>query len=110
MIEKSNVERDLVSLHIPAMGGLDSINVFLQDYHEGQGQVTVVCYGQAWTAYFGAMGESDIRSFLLRIDEDYLVGKFLIQQFRLRAAENVRMERYLQRIVKRLKQFLSEEA
>lgn len=55
--------------------GLDAIHAFWMDVAPGAGYVTVICYGSAWTAYFGAMGGRTIRQFIADVDVDYLVTR-----------------------------------
>lgn len=56
----------------PALG---PIHVFWMDVSPNQGYVTIICYGRAWTAYFGGMPVLTIREFFAMADEDYLVNK-----------------------------------
>ena len=51
---------------------VDPIWVYVHDCAPGQGMVTVCCYGTAWTAYWGSMGNKTVREFLARCDPDYL--------------------------------------
>lgn len=60
---------------IDELRGLDRIHVYLQDVGVGQGHITIICYGKAWTVYFGAMGDLTIAGFFLRADVDYLLNK-----------------------------------
>lgn len=62
-------------IDIPAMNGLDPITVILRDFAREHGQIIVSCYGQAWTAYWAAMGDRDIRQFLLDCETGYIVNK-----------------------------------
>ncbi len=60
--------------------GLDPIVVFLETIGESSGRITVVCFGRAWSAYFGAMGKGyTIRRFLSLTDADYVAGKMELQ-------------------------------
>jgi len=52
---------------------LDAVAVIIEDLSEGAGRITITCFGQAWTAYFGAMGGKHISEFFCSCDEDYLV-------------------------------------
>lgn len=74
---------------------LDPIKVFFEDTAEGAGQITVTCYGSAWSAYFGAMGDRNIKQFALSASADYLAGAMLST---IRKATK-REEQYLKRIV-----------
>ena len=61
--------------------GLDPITVFLEDFAPGQGQITIVCWGEAWTHYWGAMGEkNDLMKFVSKCDNGYLMLKFMDRQ------------------------------
>lgn len=54
----------------------DPMNIFLQDFEPGQGRVVVECVGDAWAAYFNAMGKDrKIIDFLAELGEDYLAQK-----------------------------------
>jgi hypothetical protein len=54
----------------------DPITVFFQDFELGKGRVVFECYGQAWAAYWGAMGEKTVREFVKSTSVDYLENKF----------------------------------
>lgn len=60
---------------IPASNGLDEIHGFWMDVAPGKGYVTIICYGQAWTSYFGGMGDRTIREFFAECDTGYMVTK-----------------------------------
>ena len=64
-------------LRIPAQPGLDPITAYFEDYAAGQGRVTVACYGDAWTASWGAMGDCKVREFVASVDAGYLSAAFL---------------------------------
>lgn len=80
---------------------LDPITVVLRDIAPGVGEITVSCWGAAWTARFGAMPtEKDgrfmtVRSFCLVVSTAYLANR-MINQLHRRTVQN---ERYLLRIV-----------
>ena len=63
------------AVRIVGANGLDPIHVFWVNIEPGCGYVTAICYGAAWTAYFGAMGNSTIQQFFSEADVDYLVIK-----------------------------------
>lgn len=54
---------------------LDPVHVFLEDIGPRQGRITINCYGQSWTAYWGGMGDRTIAQFFQSCDEYYLAGK-----------------------------------
>jgi len=60
---------------------LDRITVYYHDFEPGKGQVTIVCYGEAWTAFWGAMGTRTILQFLTECDISYIVGRLMGAQF-----------------------------
>ncbi len=85
--------------------GLDPITVFYQDFEPGKGQITITCYGEAWTAYWGAMGKG-ILQFFKMADQGYLVNRLLGAQFQKRTKGH---ETYLGRIVDAIKEELKDE-
>lgn len=56
---------------------LDPILVVMQDLGAGVGRLLIECYGDAWTGYWGAMGERSIEQFLLSCSADYIAGTML---------------------------------
>lgn len=69
----SHVER----LLIEGIAGMDPLTVYLEDLGPGCGKITVSCYDETWTHYWGSMGKGqDIRSFFLSCDLSYIVNKF----------------------------------
>lgn len=91
-IEKRQAEY----ITITAAPRLDPVKVFLEDLKPGAGQITVTCYGSAWTCYFGAMGDRNIKTFAISVDADYLAASMLSTIQRATKTE----ERYLIRIIK----------
>lgn len=56
--------------------GLDPINVTLEDYDAGRGKIDIDVYGEAWSNYWGAMGEQyTISTFFQKCSVGYLIGK-----------------------------------
>lgn len=62
-------------MEITDVPGLDTIHVFWQNVEPGKGYVTIICYGSAWTAYFGGMSGKTIQQFFASVDVSYLVNK-----------------------------------
>lgn len=58
----------------PGKGSLDPINVILRDFG-GAGQIIVECYGDAWSHWFGAIGQETLRQFIADTNEHYLATK-----------------------------------
>lgn len=93
---------------IPASDGLDSIQVYWRDVGEGQGHVTITCWGCAWTCYFGGMSGKTTRQFFGAVSVDYMAGKLGNAQHLQQRRRDVA---YLERIVSAIrKKILSEVA
>ncbi len=62
--------------HIPESPGLDSITVYWEDFSPGRGQITITCFGSAWTSWFGGMtAQNTIKQFVAAVSVSYLVDK-----------------------------------
>jgi hypothetical protein len=77
---------DLIVIRDADGGRLDPITVLLRDVAPGSGQLIVECYGQAWSAWWGAMGERDLRTFVTDCHPAYISnrldpkgGKYLLR-------------------------------
>ena len=70
-IEKSEVTK----LTLTELKNLDLVNVFLEDYEHGKGKITIECYGKAWSAYWGGMGDRTISKFFCSANNGYIIGK-----------------------------------
>jgi len=83
---------------------LDPSTAFLEDFEPGQGQLTLVCWGRAWSHYWGAMGNgSTLSEFLRSASTEYIVGKLMLPyDVMLRRAEK-REEQWLGMLVNALK-------
>lgn len=85
---------------------LDPVDVYMQDFEKGKGQITITCYGSAWTIYFGAMGNKTIQEFFAEAGTDYLVNKLTDRSFQKCTKQH---EKYLTRIVNAVKEALKEK-
>ncbi len=92
----------VTAISIDEIKGLDRIHAYWQNVGPGQGYATIICYGKAWTVYFGAMGELSIEAFFLRADVDYLMNKMYDGP--------KRGEAYFERIITAVKEALAEQA
>lgn len=55
--------------------GLDVITAYVNDIAPGHGELTVTCYGLAWTCYWGAMGEDrTVRQFVAGTSPAYVAN------------------------------------
>ncbi|MFK5951029.1 MAG: hypothetical protein QM500_19930 [Methylococcales bacterium] len=55
---------------------VDPISVILEDLGPGKGKITVDCFGKAWTAYWGGMGDRTLAEFFCSCDDCYIAGYF----------------------------------
>jgi hypothetical protein len=77
--------------------GLDPVLVIIQDFGRGAGRIVLECYGQAWSSYWGAMGDRTIRQFFMSVGVDYLVNSLWPPANR--TVRKAYREDYLRRIV-----------
>ncbi len=53
--------------------GLDPITVYIENYRPGASRMTVQCYAQAWTAYWGSHGpETTLEEFVCGSSDQYI--------------------------------------
>ncbi len=69
-VEKTTVTKIVIS----GAKSLDPVHVFLEDVGPAQGRITINCYTDSWTAYWGGMGERTIEQFFCSCDEHYLAN------------------------------------
>lgn len=86
--------------------GLDPIHVFWQNLDPGQGYCTILCYGSAWTVYFGGMGACTIQKFFADASTQYLVEKMVAER---RVKFQKQAEGYLRRVIDAVKKYLNGE-
>lgn len=71
--------------------GLDPVTVVLQDLGRGRGRMLIECWGNAYSAYWGAMGEQTIGQFVSGCSLDYLVSKLIPTDRRVLKREEKRL-------------------
>ncbi len=91
---------------IPESALLDSVVVFWRNHAPGKGDVTVTCWGMAWTSYFGSMGDLTIQQFFTKADTSYLVNKLAGGQHLKRSK---RWDGYLSRVIEAIKASLKTD-
>jgi hypothetical protein len=82
-VEESTVKKVVISEIV----GLDPITVFLEDigarkhkvegapdHTSRQGKITIECWGESWSAYWGGMGDRTVAQFVDSCNVDYLAG------------------------------------
>lgn len=90
---------------------LDPIDVIFLDHSPGRGRIIVRVYSQAWTAWWGAMGDHHtVRTFVLQATAEYVAGALLqgcsdLQRARARKLQEV----YVERIVRAIQDALRAE-
>lgn len=85
--------------------GLDPIAVYVEQYGPTASRMTVQCYEQAWTTYWGAHGDDGLESFVMDCNDTYVVDNLrwgtdrdkLLKQYRNHDRD------YLVEIVKAIK-------
>lgn len=95
--------------HTEQQGELDPVTAFLEDFAPGQGQLTLVCWGRAWSHYWGAMGDGDLRWFILGCSTGYLVEKLMLPYDVMLKRSEKREEKRLSQIVEALKVQLKDQ-
>lgn len=87
-------------IRIPARNNLDPISVFVQDQAAGRGRIVVTCYGNAWQAFWGAMGDRTVLEFVAQCDADYVAGNMISgRQTRMTKAERAYTERIATEVI-----------
>ncbi len=60
------------TLRITEVRGLDPITVMLENFEPGKGKITIECFGESWSASWGAMSGDTVQQFVCRTDDHYL--------------------------------------
>jgi hypothetical protein len=94
-IEKQRVEM----MTIKDVRGLDAVRVIAEDLGDRQGRITVICFGQAWHAYWGAMWSDSVKEFVGKCEVEYVVSNLLSGTPGLKKVDERNREAYLRRIV-----------
>jgi hypothetical protein len=84
---------------------MSKINVVFIDHAPRKGEIILTCYGHAWTASFDAMPFDSMFEFFMKAPEGYMEVNLSVIQFQLLKSEQARMERYLSRIVRAVREF-----
>lgn len=83
------------------------ITVFWQDFGPNRGQVTIFCWGSAWTCFFGGMGSSSIKEFFAGCSTSYLVDKLRITRWLKSSKAH---DQYLGRLIDAVQRKIQAEA
>jgi len=71
-VEQSKITK----LYITKVPNLDPITIYLEDLPPKRGKITIECYGEAWSYYWGSTGSKSIMDFFVNCDNHYLSEKF----------------------------------
>lgn len=106
-VERSGTAK-VQKVFVTEIPSLDPVTVYFDDIREHVGQITVICFGEAWTAYFGAMPKEDltVESFFRTADSHYMTNALIRAQFTKQTKQH---EKYLMRIVEAVRQALNQE-
>lgn len=90
--------------------GLDPITVYVEEYRPGSSRITVQCYAQAWTAYWGAHGARPVERFVASADADYVADGLVWGNNGLMLKSREKHHRaYLLRIVRAMQDHFSQQ-
>ena len=62
----------ITKLTLSGLDNLDPISVIAEDIANGRGKISFECYGKAFSAYWGGMGDRSISEFFRSCDEHYI--------------------------------------
>lgn len=84
--------------------------VYVEQYRPGASRITVQCYAQAWTAYWGSHGKCPVEQFFASCDADYVIDNLVWGNngLMLKSREKSNRE-YLKRIVKSLQEHFKSQ-
>lgn len=71
-VEKQQVEK----LRVTDIDGLDAIDIYLEKPTETSGKITVSCYGESWSGYWGGVGGTGFESFFKRAPHESIINIF----------------------------------
>ena len=67
-------EAQVKTLRLTELDGLDPVTVMLEG-GIGSGKIIIECYGEAWTTFWGSMGEQTVGEFFCTCNNEYLFSK-----------------------------------
>lgn len=96
-----NIPARCMLVDAPALDPI--VSVWLND-GGGKGRVILQCYGDAWTAYWGAMGLRTLEEFFIYCDVEYLTARF-----RPKKKDDAYLKRIVTAVRESMKQVLIDE-
>lgn len=95
----------ITRLYIENAQALNPVTVLMEDMEPGTGRITIICWGEVWTSFWGSMSGESIGKFFLRSDSGYLANRLWNGQKHTKAKAT-----YLLRIIEAVKSGLAVEA
>lgn len=84
--------------------GLDPVTVFVEQFGPTASRITVQCYAQAWTAFWGSHGEQTVEEFVCSCNAEYVTSNLKWGQNGLMLKTRQKDQwKYLLRIVEAIK-------
>jgi hypothetical protein len=80
--------------------GLDPVAVYVEQYGPRSSRMTIQCYAQAWTGYWGSHGDAGLEAFVCSCSDDYISNglEWGTNGLRLKRTEKFQND-YLRRII-----------
>lgn len=82
-------ESKVTKITLSRIENIGAINVFLEDFKLGEGRITIECFDEAWSKYWGSMGDCTISEFVISAQTDYILRKLSRVPQKLIACESV---------------------
>lgn len=80
---------------------LDPVTVYVEEIRPGASRITVQCYAQAWTAYWGSHGQESVERFVCDSHAEYVADNLQWGTNGLMNKAKTKLQReYLLRIVR----------
>ncbi|HHQ6593912.1 TPA: hypothetical protein ACSTLU_000116 [Serratia fonticola] len=95
----------LTRLYIDGAQALDPVTVLIEDILPGAGRITIICWGEVWTSFWGGMSGRSVGEFFLGENSEYLAKNLWGSQKHTKAKAV-----YLLRIIEAVKSGLAVEA
>lgn len=95
----------ITRLYIENAQALDPVTVLMEDMKPGIGRITIICWGEVWTSFWGGMSGRSISQFFLAENSEYLAKNLRGSQKHTKAKAA-----YLLRIIEAVKSGLAVEA
>lgn len=81
--------------------GIDPVAVYVEQFGQNSSRMTVQCYAQAWTAYWGSHGGNGLESFVVGCHPEYVADNLTWGNNGLMLKRHEKFNRdYLLRIVR----------